>query len=123
MVLHIEDNLANLTLVERILDQRTERRAHHRHAGPPRARARPRAPTRRSCSSTCTCPTCTATQVLQRLRDDPATAPIPVVIVSADATPGQVQRLLSAGATAYLTKPIDVRELLRLLDEAAVTIH
>jgi CheY-like chemotaxis protein len=40
------------------------------------------------------------------------------VIVSADATPGQIQRLLSAGAAAYLTKPIDVRDLLRLLDDA-----
>ena len=34
-------------------------------------------------------------QVLQRLRDDPVTASIPVVIVSADATSGQIQRLLS----------------------------
>jgi CheY-like chemotaxis protein len=57
-------------------------------------------------------------QVLQRLRDDPATASIPVVIVSADATPGQVQRLLSAGAAGYLTKPIEVRDLLRVLDDA-----
>jgi CheY-like chemotaxis protein len=57
-------------------------------------------------------------QVLQRLRDDPATASIPVVIVSADATPGQIQRHLSAGAAAYLTKPIDVRELLRVVDDA-----
>lgn len=37
-------------------------------------------------------------EVLQRLRDDPATASIPVVIVSADATPGQIRRLLTAGA-------------------------
>lgn len=57
-------------------------------------------------------------EVLQRLRDDPATASIPVVIVSADATPGQIRRLLTAGAAAYLTKPIDVRDLLRILDEA-----
>ena len=38
--------------------------------------------------------------------------------VSADATPGQVRRLLAAGATAYLTKPIDVRDLLHVLDVA-----
>jgi CheY-like chemotaxis protein len=38
--------------------------------------------------------------------------------VSADATPGQVQRLLTAGATAYLTKPIQVSELLAVLDDA-----
>ena len=57
-------------------------------------------------------------QVLQRLRDAPMTASIPVVVVSADATNGQVQRMLAAGASAYLTKPIDVRELLGVLDEA-----
>jgi len=52
-----------------------------------------------------------------QLRDDPATTSIPVVIHSADATPGQVQRLLSAGASAYLTKPFDVRELLAIIDD------
>ena len=56
--------------------------------------------------------------VLHTLRDDPATAQLPVAIVSADAMPRQVQRLLSAGATAYLTKPIDVRQLLALLDDS-----
>jgi CheY-like chemotaxis protein len=54
--------------------------------------------------------------VLQQLRRDPATANIPVVMVSADASPGQVQRLMNTGALAYLTKPIDVNELLKLLD-------
>jgi DNA-binding response OmpR family regulator len=61
-------------------------------------------------------------EVLQQLCDDPATAAIPVVVVSADETPGQTQRLLAAGASAYLHKPFDVRELLaiidRLLDDA-----
>src|ERR1700677_739592 len=56
-------------------------------------------------------------EVLQRLRDDPETSGIPVVMVSADATPGQVQRLLNAGALAYLTKPIDVGQLLQILDD------
>jgi CheY-like chemotaxis protein len=58
-------------------------------------------------------------EVLTLLRDDPRTSRIPVVIVSADASQRQVQRLLSTGATAYLTKPIDVRELLRHVDAAA----
>jgi DNA-binding response OmpR family regulator len=39
-----------------------------------------------------------------------------VVIVSADATSGHVQRLVNAGASAYLTKPIDVAELRKLFD-------
>jgi CheY-like chemotaxis protein len=57
-------------------------------------------------------------EVLQTLRDDPVTSGIPVAIVSADAMPRQVQRMLAAGATAYLTKPIDVRELLEVVDKA-----
>jgi CheY-like chemotaxis protein len=57
-------------------------------------------------------------QVLQELRSNSATASIPVVVVSADATLGQQQRLLSAGALAYLTKPYEVQELLRIIDEA-----
>ncbi|MGH2721601.1 MAG: ATP-binding protein [Actinomycetota bacterium] len=55
--------------------------------------------------------------VLERLRSDPSTSSIPVVILSADATPGQIQRLLDAGADGYLTKPLDLRAVLALLDE------
>jgi signal transduction histidine kinase/CheY-like chemotaxis protein len=55
--------------------------------------------------------------VLARLRSNPATAAIPVAILSADATKGQMERLLAAGAEAYLTKPLDVRRFLELIDE------
>jgi DNA-binding response OmpR family regulator len=40
------------------------------------------------------------------------------VILSADATPGQVKRLLEQGAREYLTKPLDVRQVLAVVDEA-----
>ena len=40
------------------------------------------------------------------------------LLESADATNGQVGRLLSAGATAYLAKPLDVTELLAVVDRA-----
>ena len=56
-------------------------------------------------------------EVLQRLRDDPATASIPVVIVSADAIDRNIQRRLEAGASAYLTKPVDTRLLMEVVDE------
>jgi CheY-like chemotaxis protein len=56
-------------------------------------------------------------QVLAQLRGNPATRDIPVVILSADATAGQSERLLAAGAQAYLTKPIGVRKLLELVDQ------
>jgi protein-histidine pros-kinase len=47
-------------------------------------------------------------EVLQKLREDPATRHIPVVVTSADATPGQIARLRAAGADEYLTKPLDI---------------
>jgi PAS domain S-box-containing protein len=55
-------------------------------------------------------------EVLARLRKDPRTKHVPVVILSADATPTQVKRFMAAGAQDYLTKPIDVPEFLALLD-------
>jgi len=55
--------------------------------------------------------------VSRRLPAEPRTQPIPVIILSADATPGQIERMLAAGARAFLTKPIDVRRLLAVPDE------
>lgn len=54
-------------------------------------------------------------QILPQLRNDPRTRHIPVVMISADATPGQIRRLLEAGATDYITKPVDVEKLLGIL--------
>jgi len=56
-------------------------------------------------------------QVLARLRNSESTRGIPVVIVSADATPTQIERLLHAGASDYLTKPFDIQHFLKLLDD------
>ncbi|MEX2271446.1 MAG: response regulator [Vicinamibacterales bacterium] len=56
-------------------------------------------------------------EVLRRLWEDPRTRAIPVAVLSADATPSQAKRLRAAGAVAYLTKPIDVSEVLQLLDD------
>jgi PAS domain S-box-containing protein len=55
-------------------------------------------------------------QVLHRLGADPRTRAIPVVVLSADAALAHQSRLLAAGAAAYLTKPLDLSALLRLLD-------
>jgi len=55
-------------------------------------------------------------EVLRRLRANPNTADVPVVILSADARPSQIEHLLDQGARAFLTKPLDVKELLTLLD-------
>jgi PAS domain S-box-containing protein len=56
-------------------------------------------------------------EVLNRLQGDPSTADIPVVILSAEALPGDVDDLLQAGATAYLTKPFRMEVILQLMEE------
>ncbi len=58
--------------------------------------------------------------LLSRMRDLGATLP-PVVVVSANAQPEQIAAAQVAGARHYLTKPLDVRELLALVDELLVS--
>jgi len=57
-------------------------------------------------------------QVLLRLRADARTRDIPVVILSADATRQRIDQFRADGVVDYLTKPIDVRSLLRTVDSA-----
>ena len=54
--------------------------------------------------------------VLRAIRRDPRSAALAVVTVSADALPAQVQASFDAGATALLTKPVNVDNTLRLVD-------
>jgi CheY-like chemotaxis protein len=42
---------------------------------------------------------------------------IPVVVISADAMPQQLQRLLKGGAKDYLTKPLDIQGFLMIIDK------
>jgi DNA-binding response OmpR family regulator len=55
-------------------------------------------------------------EVLRRLRADARTAAVPVVVISADATPRSVVRLMAAGADAYLTKPLNVKQFVATLE-------
>jgi signal transduction histidine kinase/ActR/RegA family two-component response regulator len=57
-------------------------------------------------------------ETLARLRAEETTADIPVVMLSGDASPGQIRRLLAAGARAYVTKPLDVTAFLETIDAA-----
>ena len=56
-------------------------------------------------------------EVLRLLKEDAATRDIPVIMVSADATTGRAEQLLTQGACGYLTKPYKIAELLRLIEE------
>jgi len=62
-------------------------------------------------------PDMTGEEVMRRLRADPATSHIPIVVLSADATQDHIDRLLADGATAYLTKPFAFGDLLRTVDD------
>ena len=54
-------------------------------------------------------------EVLARLQQSALTRQIPVVVVSADATPHQKERLLLAGASDFLLKPLDVEQFLQCI--------
>ena len=56
-------------------------------------------------------------EVIQHLQKDPVTAGIPVVVVSGDATPSQIERLLVLGARNYLTKPLTAQPFLAVIDQ------
>jgi two-component system, cell cycle response regulator DivK len=51
-------------------------------------------------------------QALQRLRADARTAPIPVVALTAQAMQGDRERFLSAGFDGYVSKPVNVHDLI-----------
>ena len=55
-------------------------------------------------------------ELLRRIKADPATSATPVVIISGETDGERIDNLMAAGASAYLTKPISVRDFLHTLD-------
>lgn len=114
-ILYIEDNLYNVQLVERLLLQRPDIALITSVQGSPGIGiAQVRHPD--LILLDVHLPDINGFEVLERLRLDPSTATIPIVVLSADATPGQVRRFCDAGANEYLTKPLDLKLLLSLID-------
>ena len=115
-VLYVEDDLVNFTLVERILEFRPTLRLLHAARGKIGIElARIHRP--KLILLDLNLPDMHGSEVIQTLRDDPTTAGLPVVVLSADATPSQIERLLAAGARNYLTKPFDIDPFLAIVDE------
>jgi CheY-like chemotaxis protein len=117
-VLYIEDNLSNLQLVEHILSRRPNTTLI--------SAMRPQLGLDLAAEHQpdlvlldLHLPDMSGQEVLNRLRSGSKTADVPVVILSADARPGQVTHLLEQGARSFLTKPLDVKELFALLDTIA----
>ena len=115
-LLYIEDNPANLKLVQRLVDRRPSWKLLSAMQGSIGLElARQHRPDLLLLDLHL--PDMSGADVLRSLLEDPRTRNIPAVVVSADATPGQIPKLLAAGAKAYLTKPLDLRRLLAVIDE------
>jgi CheY-like chemotaxis protein len=115
-VLYIEDDPVNFTLVERILEFRPALTLMHARSGGDGVELA-QAYRPRLVLLDLNLPDMHGSEVLRRLQSEPLTAGVPVVVLSADATPSQIERLLTAGARNYLTKPFDIDPFLAVIDE------
>ena len=115
-ILYIEDNLSNLALIEQMLAERPGTAlltSMQGKVGLDLARQH----TPDLILLDLHLPDLPGWDVLSQLKADSTTRHIPVVVISADATKRQMNRLMSAGAAHYLTKPLDVNKFFQVLDE------
>jgi PAS domain S-box-containing protein len=116
-LLYVEDNPANLMLVEDLIARRPDIRlltARDGNRGIEIARAsRPDV-----ILMDINLPGISGIKALRILAEDPTTAHIPVVALSANAIPHDIKKGLEAGFFRYLTKPIKVNEFMDTLDVA-----
>ena len=115
-ILYIEDNLSNVRLMRGVLRQRPAVELIHAAQGDTglamAVKKRPQL-----VLLDLHLPDMPGEEVLRNLFENPATRDVPVVVVTADATPGLTRRLQAAGAKALLTKPLDIKRVLQLIDE------
>ncbi|BAO81662.1 signal transduction histidine kinase [Serpentinimonas raichei] len=118
-LLYVEDNPANLELVEQIVARRTDLRllgAADASLGIEFARVyQPEV-----ILMDINLPGISGIEAMKILRADPSTAHIPIIALSANAVPRDIQLSLEAGFFNYLTKPIKVKQLMDALDAALV---
>ena len=116
-LLYVEDNPANLELVEQIIARRPDMRLLSARNGPLGiALARSARPD--VILMDINLPGMSGIKAMQILRAETVTAHIPVVALSANAIPRDIERGLEAGFFRYLTKPIKVAEFMDTLDVA-----
>jgi PAS domain S-box-containing protein len=116
-LLYVEDNPANLALVEQLIARRGDLKlltAIDGHLGIELARAY----LPEVILMDINLPGISGYGALKRLREDPVTAHIPVLALSANAVPRDIEKGLEAGFFRYLTKPIRVHEFMNALDLA-----
>jgi PAS domain S-box-containing protein len=114
-LLYVEDNPANMELVEQLIELRPDIRLITAVNGTLGIElARSALPT--AILMDINLPGISGTKALRILREDPSTAHIPVVALSANAMPRDIARGLEAGFYRYLTKPIIVKEFMETLN-------
>jgi PAS domain S-box-containing protein len=114
-LLYVEDNPANLMLVEDLIARRPDIRLLSARDGM-RGVDMARASMPDFILMDINLPGISGLTALRILGEDPATAHIPVVALSANAMPRDIERGLEAGFFRYLTKPIKVNEFMDTLD-------
>lgn len=116
-LLYVEDNPANLLLVEFLIERRPDIRLLSAVNGVNGiAMARTTLPD--VILMDINLPGISGIEVLKLLLADPATSHIPVVALSANAMPSDIEKGLATGFYRYLTKPIKIDEFMATLDEA-----
>jgi len=116
-LLYVEDNPANLKLIEQLIARRPTLRlltAVDGNVGIQLARAHQPDVILMDINL----PGISGIEALRILRDDAVTAHIPIVALSANAMPRDVEKGIRAGFFSYLTKPIKVDEFMAALDAA-----
>jgi PAS domain S-box-containing protein len=116
-LLYVEDNPANLKLVEQIIARHSDislLTAVNGNSGIEIARVSQPDVVLMDINL----PGINGFEALKILRSDPATAHIPVIAISANAMPRDIERGLKAGFFRYITKPIKLNELMDALDAA-----
>jgi signal transduction histidine kinase/ActR/RegA family two-component response regulator len=116
-LLYVEDNPANLMLIEDLIARRPDIRLLSARNGI-RGVEIARASLPDVILMDINLPGISGVKALQILAQNPATAHIPVVALSANAMPRDIAKGLEAGFFRYLTKPIKVNEFMATLDVA-----
>jgi CheY-like chemotaxis protein len=116
-LLYVEDNPANLKLVEHIIEGHPQIRMLSACDGNQGiALARTHLPD--VILMDISLPGISGIEALKVLHDDPATAHIPVIAISANAMPHDIEKGLEAGFFNYLTKPLKINAFTEALDQA-----
>jgi len=113
-ILLIEDNFSNVRLVEEIvrtIPNTSLISAMQGRMGLDLAREHPPA----AILLDVNLPDIDGLDLLRQMRAEKSLADVPVIVLSADATQGQIKKAIEAGANAYLSKPFNIREFIDTL--------